>query len=453
MNPRQTSSLSGIHFVWTKRDSCSTINRVKYVGELSGYSRTYSPERFKTMLKEYLDCGHSPYHVVSKVTQSLQNAGFKGVSLGDIKELRGGNYYLTVNDTTLFALRIPEGKRKTLRIITAHTDYPCFKIKPVAGMAQCGNCNKINVEKYGGMLARTWFDRPLGISGAIWTRGVDEFNPVMKLVDIDRPVCLIPSLAPHMDREIENRKINEQKELIPVTGLADGRSIMKLISEEAGCDEGDILSYDLNLFNWEKAVVVGNDGELIMGQGIDNIASVAAATQAFTENSNLADDGCVSIMCLFDNEEIGSRTRQGADSTVLARVIDMLNVSIEEGIIISADGAHGVHPNYPEKSDPVATAEMGKGLVIKTSASMRYATEGKTLAIIKGICEERNISYQIQANRSGAPGGSTLGPIVSSHIPIAAADVGIPMLAMHSACECAAMFDYRSLVKFIKAVI
>ena len=403
------------------------------------------------MLKEYLNYGHSPYHVAGMALERLSMAGFRRVSLHDISDLREGKYCLTVNDTTLFAFRIPAVKTGELRIAAAHTDFPCFKVKPAADMNPCGNCMRINVEPYGGMLRRTWFDRPLGIAGAVWLSGEDPFNPVMKIIDINRPVCLIPSLAPHMDREIENKAIDVQKEMLPVTGLTGSKSLAEIIGEEAGCSTEDILSYDLNLYVYSNALEAGSGGQLIMGQGIDNIASAAALTEAFLNGE--AKDGAVSMICLFDNEEIGSRTRQGADSTVLAKVLEQLGTGTEKGFILSADGAHGVHPNYPEKADPTAAAEVGKGLVIKTSASRRYVTEGRMIAVIRSICDDNSISYQIQANRSGNPGGSTIGPIVSSHVPMAAADIGIPMLAMHSACECAALSDYNSLIELIRVML
>lgn len=403
------------------------------------------------MLKEYLNFGHSPYHVAGMALERLSMAGFRRVSLHDISDLREGKYCLTVNDTTLFAFRIPAVKTGELRIAAAHTDYPCFKIKPAADMNPSGNCLRFNVEPYGGMLRRTWFDRPLGIAGAVWIRGSDPLDPVQKIIDISRPVCLIPSLAPHMDRETETKAIDVQKEMLPVTGLTGGKSLAEIIGEEAGCDVEDILSYDLNLYVCSDAVEAGSDGRLILGQGIDNIASAAALTEAFLDGE--IKDGAVSMVCLFDNEEIGSRTRQGAESAILTSLIEQLGIIPEQGFILSADGAHGVHPNYPEKSDPTAAAEVGKGIVIKTSASRRYATEGRMLAVIRSICEANGIPYQIQANKSGNPGGTTIGPIVSSQIPLAAADIGIPMLAMHSACECAALSDYENLVELIRAVL
>ena len=186
------------------------------------------------MLKEYLNFGHSPYHVVRMASERLSKAGFRHVSLNDIRNMREGKYWLTVNSTTLFAFKIPAVKTGELRIAAAHTDFPCFKVKPAADMNPCGNCMRINVEPYGGMLRRTWFDRPLGIAGAVWLSGEDPFNPVMKIIDINIPVCLIPSLAPHMDREIENKAIDVQKEMLPVTGLTGSKSLAEIIGEEAG---------------------------------------------------------------------------------------------------------------------------------------------------------------------------------------------------------------------------
>lgn len=410
------------------------------------------------MLTEYLNKSHSPYQAVLTAIERLSEAGFQPAKLGQIGQLPPGDYYAKVHETALFAIRIPEHGTGAIRIATAHTDFPCFKLKPQPDMSgTAGNCRRLNVEPYGGMLKRTWFDRPLGIAGALWLKSDDEFNPTMKLVDIDKPIAVIPSLAPHLDRDIETKKIEPQKELLPVVGLAGtdddeaGGSIMNVIAEHVGCAKDEILSMDLALFACEEARTVGVNGEFIMGQGIDNMASVAALVEAFASSG--APEDHISMICLFDNEEIGSRTKQGADSNTLKLVLDQLGIDYEASFVISLDGAHGVHPNYPEKADPTTAVQLGKGIAIKTSASQRYATDGKMIAMVRSICEKHNIPCQMHANKSGAPGGSTLGPIVSAYIPVPATDIGIPMLAMHSANEMAAIKDYEALVEFVKCTL
>ncbi|MBQ0078942.1 MAG: M18 family aminopeptidase [Eubacterium sp.] len=404
------------------------------------------------MLTTFLNRAHSPYQAVLMAIEELEAAGFAAAKLSEIGGLEAGKYYVKVHDSALFAMVIPEEHDGAIHIATAHTDFPCFKLKPQPDMkGETGNCQRLNVEPYGGMLKRTWFDRPLGIAGAVWTKGEDEFNPEMKLVDINEPIAVIPSLAPHMDREIETKKIDAQKELLPVVGLAGNGSIMDVIAERVGCEAEDILSMDVNLFACEGAIMAGVGHEFVMSKAIDNIASVAALTEAMSAADG--EGGHISMICLFDNEEIGSRTKQGADSNTLKLVLDQLPMDYEKSFIISVDGAHGVHPNYPEKSDPTSAVQVGKGIAIKTSASQRYATDGRMIAMVRSICDGHKIPYQIHANKSGAPGGSTLGPIISAYIPVPATDIGIPMLAMHSARELAAVKDYEALVAFVKCVM
>ena len=403
-------------------------------------------------LEDYLNKSHSPYHSVELAKSRLESSGYKAINMNAIENLGPGKYYIPVYDTALFALNIPTSPTNSMHIATAHTDFPTFKIKPVSAMSSIGNCKRINVEPYGGMLKRTWFDRPLGLAGAIWIRTDNPMSPERVVVDIDRPLFIIPSLAPHMDRDIESGKIDVSKELIPVYTLEDSDyDLEDIIAEETGCSKDDILSMDLSLFLCENAVSAGAKGEFILGPRIDNISSVAALTEVMANARDNAD--YISIACLFDNEEIGSRTKQGADSNMLKLLLDQLNIDYSRSFMISVDGAHALHPNYPEKSDVTSNVELGRGFVIKTSAAQRYATDGKLIAIIRGICAKNNIPVQIQANKSGAPGGSTLGPIASAYVPVPTADIGVPMLSMHSTYETMAATDYDSLLAFIKEIL
>ena len=399
-------------------------------------------------LKQYLDRAVSPWHITIAVKERLKEAGFRQIFMKDLPAIERGRYYVDMYGTGLIAFEKNEGP---FHIAAAHTDYPCFKIKPQADLGSASGIMRFNAEPYGGMIKRTWFDRPLAMAGAVWTKGSDVLNPDMYLIDSSRPLFVIPSLAPHMDREIETKPIDVQKEMMPLYGLEREVSVIDVIAECAGVNAEEILSYDINVYPAEEALVTGFDSEFIMSKGIDNIASVAALTESICKEK---ERNYSPMICLFNNEEIGSSTKQGGDSGFLEEVLSRITDIYEGGsFILSADGAHAVHPAYPEKSDVTSKAIMGKGFVIKTSASQRYATDGYMTAVIRSICDEKDIPYQLFANRSGSPGGSTLGPIVSSHIPIHAADVGIPMLAMHSACELIAVFDYESFELFFGEVL
>ncbi len=426
-------------------------------------------------LEEYLNKGVSPYHVVKTVRERLLEEGFEELSIGDMKKTDGGKgYFISPYPSAIFAFRI-NPKKEGMHIAMAHTDSPSFLLKPDPEMPDKPYM-RVNVEPYGGMLKRTWFDRPLGIAGRVMIRNnKDLFEPEQVLFDSKRPWFVIPSLAPHLDRDVETEKIDVQKILIPLYALSEkdekkdskaGRSkssakeitLISKIAETIGKDEKDILSYDLYLYNADKAEYVGTSEEMLLAPRIDNIASVAALTEGII--SVKTPKAKISMTACFDNEEIGSRSKQGADSELLKIVLEDLygrlgkqedlSKDYMKSMMLSVDGAHGLHPNYKEKSDVTAKVMLGGGVVLKSSASQRYVTDSKAGAILKGLCEKNRIPLQVQANRSGAPGGQTLGPIVSSYLPILAADIGIPMLAMHSARELAAIKDQEALSKLIE---
>lgn len=403
-------------------------------------------------INDYLDRGVSPYHVIETVRERLNEAGFERADLSSIEGLVNGKYYIDIYGTALIAFRTGGGN---VHIASAHSDYPCFRLKPSPDIG--GEFGRVNTEPYGGMLKHTWFDRPLGLAGAVWKKGKDAYSPVMTLVDSKRPVFVIPSLAPHMDRESGRRETDVQKEMMPIFSTDSSRSIISFIAELADANESDILSFDLNLYPCEKAETVGTDSSFILSRGLDNLASVFALTEAIASDR---ERDYTPVMCIFNNEEIGSMTKQGGDSSLLKDVLDALcrngiigSIYSDGNFLISADGAHSFHPNYPEKADITSRAYAGRGIVLKTSAAQRYATSGRLSAVIRGICEEKNIPLQIQANRSGNPGGSTLGPILSSHVSIHGADMGIPMLAMHSARETACLSDIEDFCRFFLEIL
>ncbi len=411
-------------------------------------------------LTEYLEAAKSSYHVVEFAASRLKEAGFEELSFRggfDLKE--GGAYYCIPYPTSLFAFRIAEKVTgEGMHIACAHTDSPTFRIKPSPDMGERAGTCRINVEPYGGALRRTWFDRGLGVAGTVYIKGEDPFKPVKLLFDSEKAWFVIPSLAPHMDREIEERKLDPQKEIIPVF-MGDGseRMFLSCIADKAGVNESDILDYDLELYLCEKPEYVGPGGELLLSARIDNIASVAALTEGIISGgSDSEDKNDIALIALYDNEEIGSRTKQGADSNILNMIAGKifesslystrsLLTAMSGSRMISVDGAHAQHPNYPEKADETARVYLGKGIVFKSSASQRYVTDPEMGAVLSSLCAKNDIAFQRQANRSGAPGGQTLGPIVSSFLPIPAADMGIPMLAMHSVRETMCLKDYDAL--------
>ncbi|MCR4897390.1 MAG: M18 family aminopeptidase [Lachnospiraceae bacterium] len=427
-------------------------------------------------LKEYLNRGVSPFHVVKEATEALKEAGFTEVKLGGGEPLEPGKgYYMCPYPSSFFAFRTDPGKAG-MQIAMAHTDWPSFLLKPNPEMPE-GVYLRVNTEPYGGMLKHTWFDRPLGLAGRVLLKNDgDVFSPKEVLFDSEEPWFVIPSLAPHLDREIETEKIDPQKVMLPLYGIkqADPRcsapaavmeekvpTLLEKVAEKLHVAVSDILSYTLYLYNADPAQEVGIDGELLLSPRIDNVASVAALTEAILQAKGSR--AGISLIACFDNEEIGSRTKQGADSGLLKDVAediyrrlgkaDRMTEEYAQSMMLSVDGAHGVHPNYREKSDTTATVALGGGVVLKSSASQRYVTDARAAAVVKGLCESCGIRLQEQANRSGAPGGQTLGPIASSYLPILAADLGIPMLAMHSARELAALSDCTELERLIRAFL
>ena len=310
-----------------------------------------------------------------------------------------------------------------------------------------------NVEPYGGLITNTWFDRPLGLAGKVIVKGDNAFAPKTVLYDSEKPVCIIPNLAPHLKKD-KHADIDVQKELIPLVSMAEGDSetdkLIRYVANEAGVGYDDILDYDLYLYVCEEPQIIGMKDEFVSSPRIDNISSAWAITNALIE-SNITSQIAVGVF--FDNEEIGSRSKQGADSTLLRDIMERIvpdKKMIYEGFNISCDVAHGLHPNYTEKSDVTNQIILGNGVALKTSASQRYVTDSEAGAVITALCQEKGIKLQRQVNRSGMAGGQTLGPIVSSYLPMKSVDIGIPVLAMHSARELMHQEDYLELVKLLK---
>lgn len=401
---------------------------------------------------DILNNGKTQFHVVKECVDTLSANDFTILNLADDwGTLTPGKYMVTPFPSMLVAWVIGEAV-SSLRVAMAHTDFPALKLKTNPDIKKSGYL-MANVEPYGGLITSTWFDRPLGLAGKVVVTGDNAFAPKTVLYDSEKPVCIIPNLAPHLKKD-KNADIDVQKELIPLVSMAEGGSetdkLLRYVAKEVDVDYEDILDYDLYLYVCEEPQIIGMKDEFVSSPRIDNTSSVWAITNALTE-SNITNQIAVGVF--FDNEEIGSRSKQGADSTLLRDIIERIvpdKKLIYEGFNISCDVAHGLHPNYPEKSDVTNQIILGKGVALKTSASQRYVTDSEAGAVITALCQEKDIKLQRQVNRSGMAGGQTLGPIVSSYLPMKSVDIGIPVLAMHSARELMHRDDCLELVKLLK---
>lgn len=431
-----------------------------------------------------LEQGVTQYHTVAKAKEILLQAGYEELDmLRDWEITPGKNYFVSPYSSCLFAFSV--GKHpESIRIAGCHTDFPMLKLKTQPEMNKKGYMTA-NVEPYGGLILNTWFDRPLGLAGKLVIKGGNVFQPNTVLYDSERPLFVIPNLAPHLKKEPKG-DVDIAKEIVPLFTMKGNDSkqnqLLRFIAEDArtkGIGQitapEDIIASDLYLYCIEPPVFAGLEEEFLVSPRIDNLSSAAAIIEAMTNerpgkaadkkkeaSAAAINDKTLTAAAFFDNEEIGSRSKQGADSVLmqqlLQRVISGLSLDKEAEIrlqnqifMISLDVAHALHPNYPEKGDTTNDVLLGNGIVLKSSASQRYVSDSEASAVVSALCRKYNIKMQLQVNRSGMAGGQTLGPIISSYIPALAADLGIPVLAMHSACETAHRNDYRELVKFVKA--
>ncbi len=414
----------------------------------------------------FLDKSVSPYHAVEECKKQLEESGFEELRLEERWEIKaGGKYFVSPYPSMAIAITVGDLKagETVLRIGMAHTDQPMMKIKPNAEMTQ-KKYMKLNAEKYGGLILNTWLDRPLGISGKVVLKSQQVFKPEVRFFDSKRPVLVIPNLAIHMNRDVnQGVALNPQTHMLPLFGLAgeemDEHYFTQYIAKELGVKAEDILDYDLFAYNYEKSQKVGVEEELLLAPRIDNLASV----YALLEGIKCSDPkNNIHIAGFFDHEEVGSRSKQGADSSLLSMVIERIMEAshldrqafmqaIAGGFMLSVDGAHALHPNYAEKNDPTTMTLLGDGVVIKQSGTQRYLSDSEATGILMQLCEKNKIPFQKQINRSDVMGGQTLGPIANAYLPMMGEDLGICMLAMHSSMETASCADCEALVAFAKA--
>ena len=413
-------------------------------------------------LLHFIDASPTMFHATASCIDILEKSDFKALNPGIAWNLEvGGKYYTTLNDSAIIAFCIHSDaiEEEGFKIIGTHGDAPGFRIKPFAQM-QTENYIKLNTEGYGGGILSTWFDRPLSIAGRVALKSEDLLHPITQLVDLNKPLLIIPSLAIHMNREVNNGvKLNKQKDTLPILTFTNEpvseNIILELLAETLKVDAKDILDAELYLYPYEKSMCVGLKEEFISAPRLDDLSMAYCGLHAICHATSKKG---ISMFVCYDNEEIGSHTRQGADAPFLMHTMERillalgknreaLFMALSHSFMLSGDVAHLSHPNYMEKSDPTHPVLPGKGPAIKVNANFSYTTDSDSYAVFSGICKVHDIPFQVFVNRSDERGGSTIGPIATSHLGIRSVDIGIPMLAMHSARELMAAEDFLYTAK------
>ena len=410
-------------------------------------------------LLTFLENSPTSFHAVENMAARLRGEGFEELKEADCWSIEaGGRYFVTRNMSSLIAFRVPGKDFTGFQIISSHSDSPTFKIKENPEMKVEGHYVKLNVEKYGGMLCAPWFDRPLSIAGRLVVRTADGLQT--KLVNVDRDLVMIPNLAIHMNRQVnDGYAYNAQSDMLPLYGgEAAAGTLMKTIAQSAGVAEEDILGHDLYLYNRMKGSVWGAGEEFFSCGRIDDLQCAFGSLEGFLAGGNAHS---VSVHAVLDNEEVGSTTKQGAASTFLLDTLKRLNTALgrtEEqyltalasSFMVSADNAHGVHPNYTDKADPTNRPYLNGGIVIKFNANQKYTTDAVSAAVFRSVCEKAGVPVQTFTNRSDMAGGSTLGNISNTHVALNTVDIGLPELAMHSPYETGGVLDTEYLIRVAK---
>ena len=409
-------------------------------------------ENIAQNLKAFLDGSCSSYHAVAMLTSQLDTAGYLRLSEGEKWALQpGGKYYMVRGGNALIAFRIPQNVIGGFMISASHCDRPTFKVKENGILT--GKYTRLATEKYGGMLMSTWLDRPLSIAGRVLVETEDGIQS--RLLNVDQDLLVIPNVAIHMNRNAnEGYAWNPAVDTLPLVGSeAVADKFRELLEELAG---GKILGQDLYLYLRQKATIWGVEGEYISAQGLDDLQCVWGCAQGFLKAT---ESEAIPVLAVFDSEEVGSSSVQGAGSTllsdVLARICEAQDLDLRQllarSFMVSADNAHALHPNHPEYSDANNAPLPGGGLVLKFNANQRYTTDGMSAAILRKICEKAEVPVQTYYNRADLPGGSTLGCISLGQVSVLSADIGLAQLAMHSAYETASVRDSAYLEQAMKA--
>lgn len=417
---------------------------------------------FETISREMMDFiekSPSCYHVVENFRVMLEEAGFTELPEQKRWDISGGGrYFTTRNGSSILAFTIPKNPLKGFMIAASHSDSPCFKLKEKHEMDVAGQYIRLNVEKYGGMIMAPWMDRPLSVAGRVMVQDGERFES--RLVNVDRDLVLIPNLAIHMNRQMNDGvALNPQTDMLPLFGMAGEKDgLMKIVAHEAGAEQEQIRSSDLFLYNRMPGSIWGSEREFISCSRLDDLQCAYATMKALLENENQTH---AALCAVFDNEEVGSGTKQGANSTLLEDVMKRISealgrtheeylISVANSFMVSADNGHALHPNHPEKADADNRPVLNGGVVIKYSANQKYTTDSISSGLFQAFCQRAKIPFQVFANRSDILGGSTLGNISNSHVSLNTVDIGLPQLAMHSPYETCGVKDTAYLLDVMK---
>lgn len=419
---------------------------------------------FAKELIDFIYESPTAFHAVNSVKNILFDCGFNELKEEEKWKLqKGGKYFVTKNDSAVTAFVVGKGKieKDGFKIIGAHTDSPTFRIKPSPEMVSEYSYVRLNTEVYGGPILNTWLDRPLAVAGRVTLRSENILFPETRFVNINKPILIIPNLAIHMNRNVNaGVELNKQKDTLPLMAhvnenLEKGNYLLNAIAEELKVEASTIIDFDLFLYEFEKGCIIGLNNEFISSGRLDDLAMVHAGIVALTKVEAVES---TNVMVCFDNEEVGSSTKQGGDSELLSNILERIVLSLEGGreeffmalaksFMISADLAHAVHPNVGEKHDPVIRPIINKGPVIKVSANQSYTTDSNSDAVYEEICKKAGVPVQKFVNRSDEKGGSTIGPISSTHLALRSVDMGTPVLAMHSIRELGGVLDHSYVTK------
>ncbi|KGN03294.1 aminopeptidase [Clostridium novyi A str. 4570] len=423
--------------------------------------------KFANELLDFIYKSPTAFHAVDTIKKVLNKEGFS-----ELKECekwnieKGQKYYMTKNDSAIVAFVVGNGEvhEDGFKIIGAHTDSPTFRIKPNPEMTSEQSYIKLNTEVYGGPILNTWLDRPLAVAGRVTLKGENILFPETKLVNINKPIMIIPNLAIHMNRNInQGIELNRQVDTLPILGLINdefekNNYLLKAIAKELDVDYKEIIDFDLFLYEYEKGSIIGIENEFVSSGRLDDLEAVHAALEGLIQ-SNVSK--ATNVLVCFDNEEVGSSTKQGADSNMLSNVLERIVISLNgnredffralsKSFIISSDSAHAVHPNKGEKCDPTNRPKLNKGPAIKIAASQSYTSDSNSSSVFKALCNKADVPVQEFVNRSDERGGSTIGPISSTHLNIRSVDIGTPLLAMHSIRELCGVDDHYYGIKVFK---
>ncbi|MCR4920332.1 MAG: M18 family aminopeptidase [Bacteroidaceae bacterium] len=425
-------------------------------------------------LMRLLDASPVNFLAVRTLETELSAAGFQCVdasqSLGEMPA--GRKFYVKKNDSSLYAFQLGTEPMAEagFHVVCAHCDSPTFRIKPCAEMACEGGIVRLNVEVYGGPIMSTWFDRPLSLAGRVILRSPDAMQPTTRLLHIRRPLLQIANLAIHFNRQVNDGvKLSRQKDMLPLLGIVRSELeregvLLRLIANELSVPADDILDFDLYLYDATPACTFGLHDEFLSSGRLDDLSMVFAGLEALLQTASTP-TARTRVLAIFDNEETGSQTKQGAGSPFLASLLrrivaqqggtdDSYFQLVERSFMVSADNAHAWHPNYSEKYDPTNHPHLGGGPVIKYNAAQKYVSDALSAAVFSELCRKAGVPCQRFVNHSDVAGGSTLGNILSASLPLRGVDMGAPILAMHSARETGAVDDYlytvRAFAEFYK---